>query len=127
MIHHHLVFIERLTVDLRFFHPVFRIIFYEKMEPNRAGNPVKIYIRQSARNQNNSNGRIETETKSHCKNESQKEKGPNRQDVTHEDSPVVKTRFGIKPLIAVRAIIRSEEHTSELQSRDHLVCRLLLE
>src|SRR5207244_11754493 len=27
----------------------------------------------------------------------------------------------------VPAIIRSEEHTSELQSPDHLVCRLLLE
>src|SRR5258708_9604283 len=27
----------------------------------------------------------------------------------------------------VRRIIRSEEHTSELQSPDHLVCRLLLE
>src|SRR5207244_8209087 len=27
----------------------------------------------------------------------------------------------------VRAYIRSEEHTSELQSPDHLVCRLLLE
>src|SRR2546429_6734633 len=27
----------------------------------------------------------------------------------------------------VRAAIRSEEHTSELQSRLHLVCRLLLE
>src|SRR5690625_6765870 len=26
-----------------------------------------------------------------------------------------------------RALIRSEEHTSELQSRGHLVCRLLLE
>src|SRR3989442_7749238 len=33
------------------------------------------------------------------------------------------TRF----LAAVAAIIRSEEHTSELQSRPHLVCRLLLE
>src|SRR5690625_6570626 len=28
---------------------------------------------------------------------------------------------------STRAIIRSEEHTSELQSRGHLVCRLLLE
>src|SRR3712207_8847892 len=28
---------------------------------------------------------------------------------------------------AVRASIRSEEHTSELQSRQYLVCRLLLE
>src|SRR2546422_1296205 len=27
----------------------------------------------------------------------------------------------------VREVIRSEEHTSELQSRLHLVCRLLLE
>src|SRR6266436_10073511 len=31
-------------------------------------------------------------------------------------------RFGV-----VQAIFRSEEHTSELQSRLHLVCRLLLE
>src|SRR5690625_6592949 len=29
--------------------------------------------------------------------------------------------------IASLAVIRSEEHTSELQSRGHLVCRLLLE
>src|SRR3989442_7671624 len=27
----------------------------------------------------------------------------------------------------IRATVRSEEHTSELQSRPHLVCRLLLE
>src|SRR5690554_6964320 len=27
----------------------------------------------------------------------------------------------------VRMVVRSEEHTSELQSRPHLVCRLLLE
>src|SRR3712207_6897111 len=29
--------------------------------------------------------------------------------------------------VAVRADVRSEEHTSELQSRQYLVCRLLLE
>src|SRR5690625_6019532 len=29
--------------------------------------------------------------------------------------------------VARSAILRSEEHTSELQSRGHLVCRLLLE
>src|SRR5258708_15556084 len=29
--------------------------------------------------------------------------------------------------VAVRGVDRSEEHTSELQSPDHLVCRLLLE
>src|SRR5690554_7279898 len=34
-------------------------------------------------------------------------------------------RFGKYRLIAL--IQRSEEHTSELQSRPHLVCRLLLE
>src|SRR5947208_8524521 len=30
-------------------------------------------------------------------------------------------------LVAPRTVRRSEEHTSELQSPDHLVCRLLLE
>src|SRR5258708_28075052 len=32
-----------------------------------------------------------------------------------------------RPGIGVRGDARSEEHTSELQSPDHLVCRLLLE
>src|SRR3712207_8539931 len=31
------------------------------------------------------------------------------------------------PLSAILFVIRSEEHTSELQSRQYLVCRLLLE
>src|SRR5690625_6324048 len=30
-------------------------------------------------------------------------------------------------VVLVRKAVRSEEHTSELQSRGHLVCRLLLE
>src|SRR2546422_3638955 len=34
--------------------------------------------------------------------------------------------FG-SPAVLDRATVRSEEHTSELQSRLHLVCRLLLE
>src|SRR5258708_10382445 len=33
----------------------------------------------------------------------------------------------LKPAAATRSTRRSEEHTSELQSPDHLVCRLLLE
>src|SRR2546422_8496706 len=33
----------------------------------------------------------------------------------------------ITPGLAVEPVDRSEEHTSELQSRLHLVCRLLLE
>src|SRR2546429_1752618 len=39
-------------------------------------------------------------------------------DADHEDGPV---------LVEDRHAGRSEEHTSELQSRLHLVCRLLLE
>src|SRR5207253_9076480 len=31
------------------------------------------------------------------------------------------------PVIGIALVLRSEEHTSELQSRGHLVCRLLLE
>src|SRR5690606_40617589 len=34
---------------------------------------------------------------------------------------------GLKPAVAVGSKGRSEEHTSELQSRENLVCRLLLE
>src|SRR3989442_8737700 len=37
------------------------------------------------------------------------------------------TRVGRSPGRASRRRARSEEHTSELQSRPHLVCRLLLE
>src|SRR3989449_6811556 len=36
-------------------------------------------------------------------------------------------RWGTPEDIAYAAVYRSEEHTSELQSRLHLVCRLLLE
>src|SRR3712207_9579453 len=34
---------------------------------------------------------------------------------------------GVKDHKKVRAFVRSEEHTPELQSRQYLVCRLLLE
>src|SRR3989449_8235215 len=39
----------------------------------------------------------------------------------------VPMRGGIAQLRKQGAVLRSEEHTSELQSRLHLVCRLLLE
>src|SRR5258707_2572825 len=45
------------------------------------------------------------------------------------DSLIV-TTFGaaaLSPLASPRPLRRSEEHTSELQSRQYLVCRLLLE
>src|SRR2546429_4275193 len=35
--------------------------------------------------------------------------------------------LGSRPILLDRRLVRSEEHTSELQSRLHLVCRLLLE
>src|SRR3712207_8500407 len=34
---------------------------------------------------------------------------------------------GVKVIVLKGAAVRSEEHTSELQSRQYLVCRLLLE
>src|SRR3712207_1666955 len=49
------------------------------------------------------------------------------------DSPIQVTRHGtwlevhVEPALALSVDIRSEEHTSELQSRQYLVCRLLLE
>src|SRR5439155_22453608 len=43
--------------------------------------------------------------------------------LAHESHPV----GDIQMHQALAAILRSEEHTSELQSRGHLVCRLLLE
>src|SRR3989442_11448908 len=36
-------------------------------------------------------------------------------------------QFRCRDRIPVPKVVRSEEHTSELQSRPHLVCRLLLE
>src|SRR3712207_7109008 len=36
-------------------------------------------------------------------------------------------RQALEGLLGARVAIRSEEHTSELQSRQYLVCRLLLE
>src|SRR5438552_9306631 len=36
-------------------------------------------------------------------------------------------QFSRIALVVVDSLVRSEEHTSELQSPDHLVCRLLLE
>src|SRR5207244_11053786 len=43
---------------------------------------------------------------------------------SHRDGTKTKA---LHPLRGRRAAFRSEEHTSELQSPDHLVCRLLLE
>src|SRR3712207_7721157 len=38
-----------------------------------------------------------------------------------------RSRSGSAPAATSRSTVRSEEHTSELQSRQYLVCRLLLE
>src|SRR5258708_18690305 len=42
-------------------------------------------------------------------------------------APQLANEGGITWLTDYREALRSEEHTSELQSPDHLVCRLLLE
>src|SRR5258708_40324273 len=39
----------------------------------------------------------------------------------------IEAAFKMAPVAASNTTTRSEEHTSELQSPDHLVCRLLLE
>src|SRR5690606_41424536 len=50
---------------------------------------------------------------------------PHREDASGQDQRRV---LGVDELVAVRtSASRSEEHTSELQSRENLVCRLLLE
>src|SRR3989442_9490125 len=46
---------------------------------------------------------------------------------TQVSEPAARTRDRTPPIRSVRPQVRSEEHTSELQSRPHLVCRLLLE
>src|SRR6266498_5423142 len=40
--------------------------------------------------------------------------------------PLLRPRVNARPTAQHRSVDRSEEHTSELQSRPHLVCRLLL-
>src|SRR3712207_7183856 len=43
------------------------------------------------------------------------------------DECSTRCRLSSKSALALRSMSRSEEHTSELQSRQYLVCRLLLE
>src|SRR5687768_18051011 len=58
--------------------------------------------------------------------------GPERleaaaRDLHREQPGVVRARIVLAERMLERGEIRSEEHASELQSRLHLVCRLLLE
>src|SRR3712207_7845696 len=46
---------------------------------------------------------------------------------SQKEFPVVDGSGRPRGLVTRDALIRSEEHTSELQSRQYLVCRLLLE
>src|SRR3712207_7207561 len=50
-----------------------------------------------------------------------------RPGVAGHPDPVVPAELGLGGRIEVTGVRRSEEHTSELQSRQYLVCRLLLE
>src|SRR3712207_7753495 len=49
------------------------------------------------------------------------------QDELHRKGAMVASTFLRPRELHVRHLTRSEEHTSELQSRQYLVCRLLLE
>src|SRR5690606_42107856 len=49
------------------------------------------------------------------------------QRVQAQGAAVALVGLGHQPVTAAQARVRSEEHTSELQSRENLVCRLLLE
>src|SRR3712207_8544755 len=50
-----------------------------------------------------------------------------RQPDHHDRRPLDATEQPIDVALAALPDVRSEEHTSELQSRQYLVCRLLLE
>src|SRR2546427_7898523 len=41
--------------------------------------------------------------------------------------PMLLRRWARRPFVVASRLLRSEEHTSELQSQSNLVCRLLLE
>src|SRR2546422_8006032 len=45
----------------------------------------------------------------------------------HPFLATISQRLAEREIATLRDLLRSEEHTSELQSRLHLVCRLLLE
>src|SRR5258708_14643294 len=47
--------------------------------------------------------------------------------ITAEDAVRASAKILVEQLAVFAQLDRSEEHTSELQSPDHLVCRLLLE
>src|SRR5690606_41035542 len=61
--------------------------------------------------------------------------GPSRKPLSSSCSPIIQPFRPLSNvklphnlfLVTFKLVIRSEEHTSELQSRENLVCRLLLE
>src|SRR5258708_19289018 len=55
------------------------------------------------------------------------QRGLRRPALAHAVWILVLVKLVTPPLVTLPVIGRSEEHTSELQSPDHLVCRLLLE
>src|SRR3989442_4704805 len=61
-----------------------------------------------------------------CRHDDDRERGTQSED-SLEDLHAIHSRHHEIEEHEIRRIIRSEEHTSELQSRPHLVCRLLLE
>src|SRR3712207_7533127 len=65
-----------------------------------------------------------------CQEHAEERQGPRRGQKQGEDGARDAPRLLLSPLVqqlGVHGDERSEEHTSELQSRQYLVCRLLLE
>src|SRR2546422_2894705 len=86
-------------------------------------------------------GKLLLEGELHCETGLHVGAGKGSLEIGSSDNPVIKDAFG-RPYIPGSSLrgrlrslleqssgltVRSEEHTSELQSRLHLVCRLLLE
>src|SRR5207253_8880145 len=67
--------------------------------------------------------RVAAEPSAHPRASGPRRTGPRSQTGPPAPSPALWTRLHRSPA----GSCRSEEHTSELQSRGHLVCRLLLE
>src|SRR5690625_6426549 len=79
------------------------------------------------------NNEEEIEKESENINEETEEKNDSNEEEKDEVEPLYSINeeiWSLEPLkeeTNSKVVLRSEEHTSELQSRGHLVCRLLLE
>src|SRR5258708_14486056 len=62
-----------------------------------------------------------------CPQSAKRRKDTQTNRCDYDDSDAMRGAVVIVAPVCLSVLARSEEHTSELQSPDHLVCRLLLE